>query len=147
MRLDTDIAGSIDTPMTNSDPAPGAPVVLPPVPPEEPILNTELSFPGPMPPRNLKLGERPDDSADVASRSVVRYIAAAVSGGKTTPGNRNTTTCEKGFVFGSVYKKDVGDGVEAASVITEQPVGMMPKGADIVEQVHTLFDRREDCWD
>lgn len=70
MRLDTDAADSRDTPMTRSDPAPAGPVELSPGGPL--ILNTELSFPGPMPPRNLKLGERPDDSADVASCSVVR---------------------------------------------------------------------------
>lgn len=87
-RADTVAAGSRDTPMTSSD-AGGSdgPVELLSV-----ILNTELSFPGPMPPRNLKLGDRPDDSADVASCSVVRYMAAAVSCGRTTPGNRKTTT-------------------------------------------------------
>lgn len=70
MRLDTDAAGSRVTPMTKSDPGPAGLVVLSHCGPL--ILNTELSFPGPMPPRNLKLGGRPNDSADVASCSVVR---------------------------------------------------------------------------
>lgn len=70
MRLDTDVAGSSDTPMTRSEPTPAGLVEVSAGGPL--ILNTELSFPGPMPPRNLKLGERPDDPADVASCSVVR---------------------------------------------------------------------------
>ena len=70
IRAETEVAGSIDTPMTKSDPASDAPVELLPEEPE--ILKTELSLPGPMPPRNLKLGERPDDSAAAASCCVVR---------------------------------------------------------------------------
>lgn len=62
-------------------------------------------------------------------------MAAAVSCGKTTPGSRKTTTWEKDLL-GRVYRNDVGEGVDAGSVIMGQPVGMMPKaGVDILEVV------------
>jgi len=55
------------------------------------ILNTALSFPWPTAPRNLKSGVRPEDDAVATSSVVAMYMAAAVSGGNTTPGKRNTT--------------------------------------------------------
>src|SRR5690606_10562920 len=74
MRSATDVEDSTETPSTSSAPAWAVSVPL--------TLKTELSFPGPMPPRNLKLGARPDADAAVTSSSVARYIAAAVSGGR-----------------------------------------------------------------
>lgn len=66
-------------------------------------------------------------------------MAAAVSCGRTTPGNRKTTTWEKDLLLGSVYRNDVGEGVDTGSVTTGQPAGMMPKaGVDILEVVYSL---------
>lgn len=65
-------------------------------------------------------------------------MAAAVSCGRTTPGSRKTTTWEKDLLLGSVYRNDVGEGVDTGSVMTGQPVGMMPKaGVDILEVVYS----------
>lgn len=68
-------------------------------------------------------------------------MAAAVSGGRATPGRRNTTMCENGLAPGALggiaYRKDVGEGVSVGSVMTAWPAGTRPKGGwDIV------FDNR-----
>lgn len=72
-------------------------------------------------------------------------MAAAVSCGRTTPGNRKTTTWEKDLLLGSVYRNDVGEGVDTGSVMTGQPVGMMPKaGVDILEVLYS-FEMERGC--
>ena len=60
-------------------------------------------------------------------------MAAAVSCGSSTPGNRKTTTWEKDLLAGSAYRNDVDVGDDAGSVCTGHPVGMMPKaGVDML---------------
>ena len=42
--------------------------------------------------------------------------------------------------LGSVYKNDVADGVDTGSVITGQPVGMIPKASvDILTMIHACL--------
>jgi hypothetical protein len=54
------------------------------------------------------------------------YTAAAVSGGRTIPGRRNTQMWLKGWFegLGRVKRKDVGEGEEVGVVRQGQPVGI-----------------------
>jgi hypothetical protein len=52
------------------------------------------------------------------------YTAAAVSGGRTIPGRRNTQMWLKGWFEGRVKRNDVGEGEEVGVVRQGEPVGI-----------------------
>lgn len=121
----TDWEDSRDIPSVSSGCVSGAsmstsPVSVPPDTRPE-ILNIALSFPVPMPPRNLNCA-----LGAVGECGICRYTAAALSGGRVMPGRMKTAM----WLYeraGRVKRKDVGVGAEVGVVIGGRPVGRMPK--------------------
>jgi hypothetical protein len=87
------------------------------------MRNTALSFPGPIPPRNLNSGAGEEE---VWGERNWRYTAAAVFGGRDIPGRRKTTICEYARL-GRTYSTEVEEGEELGVIMGGWPVGIMPK--------------------
>ena len=76
-------------------------------------------------------------------------MAAAVPGGRTTPGKRKTTTCPNGLegplglVGGMAYKKEVGLGASVGEIMAGWPAGTRPKRGRDIFGYCLIF---EVCW-
>ena len=70
-------------------------------------------------------------------------MAAAVAGGRATPGSRKTARCEKGLglagvVAGIAYRKDVGVGADVGAVSSGWPLGRRPNKGWLLGSAMTM---------